>query len=605
MVGVIIATLRLIDPQRRRRLGLIALLALVVSVFEVVSAFLVLVILGLVLNPDLDQDMPIVGDPTRFTPDLDHVELVVYAAVIFGAFSILRGAVYLYQQYVVARTAEHTGIALARRLVQGYLSMPYRFHLQRNSAELVRNAYDNIQVLIRQVFRPMSILVAETLLTISMLAVLTVVAPLAAALIAMAMGTVLAITYKLVQPRLRRQGRLRQGAAHVVLEQLQQGFSGVRDIKVLGRADVFTDSFVQARNQLGRAEYLKEVLLAAPRVSLETSFLLLVMLAAVIAVIQDLVTDLLPTVGVFAYAGLRLQPSLQKLAGGLNDLRFSQAIVNDLEADLASIEEATSKTRADAEATTRLELTRAVRFEDVSFEYEGTTAAAIKDLDVTIEHGMSVGVCGPSGGGKTTFLDLLCGLLTPTTGRITVDNVDIASATSSWQRTLGVVHQTSFLIDDTVRRNIALGVPDVEIDDERLQHVLAISQLEEVVRELPNGLDTVVGERGVRISGGQRQRLTLARALYREPSLLILDEGTSALDTATEARVMTGLASLGDDLTTVMVAHRLSTIESCDMILFLDDGRLAATGTFHGLMESDPSFLAFVRGWSRETTEDT
>ena len=588
LFGTVRKALGLIDQSRRRRMLLVGVLALIVSGFEVIAALLVLVLLRLVLEPGAAMTLPLVGDIGRFFPDSTKEDLVLYFAATFAVFFLVRGGLFLFQQHALTRVAENTGVLLADRLVSGYLSMPYEFHLQRNSAELVRNAYDNVQQVVVTVFGSLVGLFAEIVLVAAMLTVLVIASPSATAGAAILIGLTMFLILRGVQPRLKRLGRVRQTAAQAALMHLQQGLQGLRDVKVLGREKVFARSFRQVRAEMSAAQYRRTTLAYVPRVGLETAFLLFVLAAVTWATYRGTPGGTLSTLDLFAYAGMRLQPSLQKISAGLNDLRYSEAIVDDLRADLSLFEAAPPLREADA--TSVLPLHEKVTFEDVSYQYPGGTKPALEHVDVTIRHGESVGICGQTGGGKTTFLDLLCGLLTPTHGRICVDSVDLATDVRAWQRAIGVVHQSSFLIDDTLRRNIALGVADAEIDEAALDEAVSIAQLQDVIQGMPQGLHTVVGERGVRLSGGQRQRVTLARAIYRKPSLVILDEGTSALDTATEAAVVAGLEQLRGSVTLVMVAHRLSSIRDCDRIFFLQHGSLVATGTFDELCHRSVAF---------------
>lgn len=594
MVETLRKALVLIGPERRKRFGLVALLALVVSGLEAVSALMVLALMKFVLEPGVVPELPVIGDPRQFLPVETYQSLVLAFSAVFAAFFLLRGAVFLFQQYALSRVTENTGVMLADRLVDGYLSMPYEFHLTRNSAELIRNAYDNVQQLVGSVYKPMAQLFAETVLVIVMLGILLIASPVATVTVALLMALTVGLTFLFVQPRLKRLGQQRHHGARSSLQHLQQGLGGLRDIKILHREHSFTRSFVRARREMAKAQYWRAALRYVPRVAIETVFLLFVLGALAIATLQETTEAILSTLGLFAYAGLRVQPSLQKIANGLNDLRFAEAPVTELARDLGMLEAHLDERDRTDEDHTPLPFEDAVRFDHVSFRYAGADEDALRDIDLEIRRGESIGIAGATGGGKTTLVDLFCGLLLPTEGKITVDGVDLSVHSRAWQRNIGVVHQSSFLTDDTLRRNVAFGSQDGEVDDQEVLRALEMAQLGGLVESLPDGLDTMVGERGVRLSGGQRQRVTLARALYRRPSVLVLDEGTAALDNTTEARVMESLRRLQGEVTVLMVAHRLSTIQRCDRILFLDEGRLAASGTYEELKATNASFRAMA-----------
>lgn len=585
----------LITPTRRLRFVQVGLLSIVVSAIEMAAAFAIVVLLGLVLNPGDSPELPLVGDLRGLAPGASYQELVLWTCSIFGVLFLVRAGLFLFQQYAVAKVSENTAVQLSDRLVDGYLSMPYEWHLARNSAILVRNAWDNVLQVKVGVFTPIAQIVAEGTLAVGMLIVLLASSVSLTLVAGLVLGITVSITMALVQPRLKRLGQKRQGAAGSALRELQQGFGGIRDLKILGREEAFSRRYVAQRQTVAVSEYWRAALAYVPRTSIELAFLLLLVIGIGFAVTRGEVESVLATLGVFAYAGLRIQPSLQKISTALNNLRFADAAVQELSDGLALLDSSRMDRRRDDQSTSPLGIQRDLRFEAVTYHYPSSAEPALSGIDLSVARGESLGIVGATGGGKSTLLDLMCGLLTPTSGRILVDGAPIAGQERSWMRSLGVVHQEAFLTDDTLAANIALGVPADKIDEDRLRWCLRVSQLETVIAELPVGLDTVVGEHGSRLSGGQRQRVTVARALYGDPSLLILDEGTASLDNATERRLVDHLSAI-PGLTTVMVAHRLSTVARCDQILVLDGGQIVARGTYEELLKASNHFQQLVSG---------
>jgi len=306
----------------------------------------------------------------------------------------------------------------------------------------------------------------------------------------------------------------------------------------------------------------------------------------------------LATLALFAYVGLRIQPILQSLIGFLNTINSNEAILQNLIADQNMIDEWQRAVEAEGEPSASAPSTRfsaELRVEGVDFRYGEDGPLVLHGIDLTIRAGEFVGICGPTGGGKSTLVDLLVGLLQPTSGRITVDGVPLGRRPLWWWAQMGVVSQQVFLIDDTLRNNIAFGDRmTVGIDEERLRRCVRRAQLESVLLSLPDGLDTVVGERGVRLSGGQRQRVAIARALYREPAVLVLDEGTSALDGATERALVAAIDEATHQRTLIAIAHRISTIRAADRILVVNDGRIEDQGTYDELLERSELFRALA-----------
>jgi ATP-binding cassette subfamily C protein len=306
----------------------------------------------------------------------------------------------------------------------------------------------------------------------------------------------------------------------------------------------------------------------------------------------------LATLAVFAYVGLRLQPILQRMIGFVNTLNKSQAVVDILSADQALIREWRESVAAEPTSTGSTRTTSfrdAIRLEDVSFRYVTDGPPVLESVNLEIRRGEFIGICGPTGGGKSTLVDLLVGLLQPTTGAISVDGTPLGRRPLWWWDQLGVVSQQVFLTDDTLRNNIAFGDSvSGSIDEARLQRCVRRAQLESVVTQFPSGLDTVVGERGVRLSGGQRQRVAIARALYREPEVLVLDEGTSALDGATERALVDAIDEATHGRTLIAIAHRISTIRAADRILIVADGQVMDQGTHDELLDRNELFQALA-----------
>lgn len=584
---------RLIGKDNPGRWVLLILVALFVSGLEMVGAVLIFVLLNLVVDPEAAIDLPVIGDVRDLAGDMDEATLLLTVVVVIGVFFLFRAVVTVGAKYVEVRVAYNAGARLSNRLVAGYLGWPYALHLRRNSAELIRNGHQAINDLVASVFLPLIKVAAESFLTLGMLTVLMFIAPAAALLAAGIIGAAAMILLFIVQPKLKRIGRTAHETSQTTLKSLQQALHGVRDIKMLGRENYFAKEYASHRLEFARARYLRATITAMPSVIMELALFGFILLSFGLAINSGTGSgQVLSTLGLFAYAGMRLQPSLQKIIGGINDLKYSTAPVADIYADMTITEGLPPRKRDKG----RLGFGDELRLDDVTFTYEGAHQPALREIDLAVRPGEQIGICGPTGGGKTTLVDLMTGLLSPTSGRITVDGVEMSEHVRSWQRNLGVVPQMVFLLDDTLRRNIALGLPDHQIDDEALNRAVDLAQLREFVASLPDGLDATVGERGVRVSGGQRQRVAIARALYTDPSVLVFDEGTSALDNATEAEIMASIERLRGDHTIVLIAHRLSTVASSDRVFFVEGGRITGEGSYDQLMQGHDAFRAMAMG---------
>ena len=581
----------LVGRDRPLRWVLLVGLALLVSGLEMVGAVIVYTLLALVADPGGAIDLPVVGDLRSSFDGVEETTLLLWVVTAMAVFFVVRSVVKVAAKYVQARVAHNAGVRLSSEMFEGYLLWPYSRHLTRTTAELIRNSHEAVQKLVGGVLLPTIGIVAEGLLVLAMLAVLFVLAPLATLAAMLVIGGAAALLLLVVQPKMKRLGLVRHQESQSTLNALQQGLFGIRDVKVLGREAAFAKAYRGGRGRLARADYLRETVTHLPSIVLEMALLGFILTYFGITLLRGgAAQDTMSVLGLFAYVGLRLQPSLQIIVAGLNTLKFSAVPLQDLHNDLATMDRSgRARTPADP-----LPLSSTLSLDHVTFRYERTDRDALHDIDLTITPGEQIGICGPTGGGKTTLVDIITGLLPPTSGRVLVDGKDLREHAREWQAALGIVPQMVFLTDDTLRRNIALGVANEHIDDAAVREAVRLAQLQEFVDGLPDGLDTTVGERGVRVSGGQRQRVAIARALYRRPSVLIFDEGTSALDNATEALLMDAIERLRGQHTIILVAHRLSTVRNCDRIVFLEHGKLTGLGSYRDLCKSNSGFRALA-----------
>lgn len=587
---VLRSLLRLLRTERKWKWCLVLALAVVASGAEAVAALMIFGLLGMVTGSEGSLALPVVGNvndllPSGFEPQMAFV----VASVVIAAFFAARAVLLVVQTYVQHRIVLHTGVRLSNRLFAGYLAMPYEFHVNRNSSELIRNCHDTINLFVSKVLNPATRLCSEALLVAGVVIVLLWTAPAATVLAVGLLGLTALVLLRVVHPKLDRLGTIHQSMVSRAIQSLQQGLAGIREIRILGCRRYFTASYAATRGELARTGYWQGTLSEIPRVAMEAVLVFFIVGFFVFAVLRDgTATNALPVLGVFAYAGLRLKPSMTVIVGGLNSIQFAGRALTELNAEIDLLR-ATLGVESERPVEP-LPFERELRLERVSFTYGGTDRSALRDIAVCIRPGEAVGIVGSTGAGKSTLLDLLLGLLSPADGRITVDGRDIHQHLPGWHRQLGVVPQSVFLTDDTLRRNIAFGLPDRGIDDDKVRWAVSLSQLTEFTEALPKGLDTEIGERGTRVSGGQRQRIAIARALYRDPSVLVFDEGTSALDNRTEAEFMEALRRLRGNRTVIMVAHRLSTVRDCDQIIVIERGEIAQVGRYDELLAQNGAF---------------
>jgi ATP-binding cassette subfamily C protein len=517
---------------------------------------------------------------------------VVAACLLLAIYYVLKTVVIIWAEYMRIRIAHDASAQLASAMLRRYLSAPYPFHFRRNSAELIRNCTDSVTEVLAGVLAAVTKSIADVLMGAGVIVVLVLTSPWPALVWGAALIAVMGAVLRVTRRSARQHGAHSYEVSVAILRSLQQALGGIKEVKVLGREQYFYDEFEKRQRELRALGYLHFTLVSVPPVVVQTVlFCGALALVAVMELAGRTGAETLPVAGVFGYAGLRVLPLAQGLVVTLNGIRARARWVDELHDDYRALEDppgATSSTRA-AQVSFRHE----IRLDRVTYAYPHGDRPALRDVSLGIRYGESLGIVGPTGAGKSTMVDLVLGLLSPTRGSITVDGVALKDAV--WKRRIGYVPQTLFLIDNTLRRNIALGITDEAIDDRRVLEVLRMSQLAHFVGELRHGIETRVGERGIRLSGGERQRVAIARALYHDPDLIVFDEATSSLDLHTEGEVTRAIEGLRGLKTMLVVAHRLSTVRGCDRLIWLRNGGIEAIGSFEHLCRENAEFRALAQ----------
>jgi ABC-type multidrug transport system fused ATPase/permease subunit len=387
-------------------------------------------------------------------------------------------------------------------------------------------------------------------------------------------GVVAVIFHSFSKRRIEKWGVERQLQDGIKLQQMSETFGGIKEIVMTGREEYFRGRFSSNVRQLAHLNRKFVTLLGIPRLYLE-----LLSVAGLAALVLSMLAlgraseSLLPLLALFAGGAFRLMPAINRITFAFQSLRMGRPIVEVLQANVLR----NVFIKPNTQDTAPIRLKQSIRFEDVSYSYPSAEKSVLEGLSFEIEKGSQVGIVGTTGAGKSTLVDILLGLLKPARGRVTVDGKDISSNLRSWQNLVGYVPQTIYLLDSSIRANVAFGVTENEVDDKKVFRALDLAQLREFVDELPNGMNEFVGERGVRLSGGQRQRIGIARALYLDPQVLVFDEATSALDEETENDVMKSVEYLRNNRTVLIVTHRLSALQKCDRVITIGNGTISSS----------------------------
>lgn len=512
--------------------------------------------------------------------------VAVLITIVFIVKSI--GAI-AFRWWLLGRTTRISALSSAE-LARRYALAPYADHRSRRISELYRNIND-ATVQSASVLLGVVSLVSDVVVLAAIVAVLAWTS-LAVTVFAVVLFGVLVFGVQILLRR--RQYRIGEELAAAGLEAWQfllPGLDGFREARLTSSANAFIDGFRTARMRYARAARVMGILSDAPRYLLEIGFVVAILGISVILFTTGTPAEALTVLGVFAAASLRALPGLNRVAANLATIRTGRA---GLDIISNAIDELDAGGMHDERPQSSQPFSGDIALRHLSFRYPDSEEFVLREISLDVRENRTTAFVGSSGAGKSTLLDIVLGLLQPTEGDVVVGGRSIAADLAGWYSELGVVPQDVFLLNDTLTSNIAFGIRRDEVDPVRVREVIRMAQLDGLITELPDGLDTVVGERGVRLSGGQRQRIGLARALYRRPRVLVLDEATSALDNLTEHEIAKTLRVLQGTLTIVIVAHRLSTVRHADTLVFLKDGQVEAEGSFEEVRAASPDFARLV-----------
>jgi len=588
----------LLDPGERRRYFLLMGILVVVALAEMIGLGVVFALLAILSDPSIvetDARLSWVYGFLGFSSISGFQTAFAALAIVtvLGTQVIKMLGVYASSRFVNMRI-----YTISSRLLSVYLRQPYTWFLSRNSSDISRRVLSEVGTFSGRVLLPSIDLVSGSLLALAIVGFLLMVDPLVCAATALVIGGGYLGIYFWQRRRLQTIGAeiVRHNQARFQLT--NEAMGGFKEVKLMGLEDGYARRFQNSALEGARHSAMADMLVQVPRYALEAlvfGFLIALVMVMLLRNDGDIVS-IVPTLGIFAFATMRLFPAIQRIYGAVSNLLVGKAVADQLHEDYTKAMATAVDLPPAGGAVLRPE--RSIILEDVSFVYPAAERTALNGVSMSIPRRTTVGIVGGTGAGKTTLVDLILGLLTPDSGEIRIDDTLLSTGNlRAWQRSIGYVPQTIYLTDDTVRRNIAFGLPSVDIDDAAVERAARLAALHDfVMSDLPDGYDTLVGERGVRLSGGQRQRIGIARALYHNPSVLILDEATSALDNITERVVMEAVDTMREEMTIIMIAHRLSTVRNCDVIYVMEHGHVAASGSYDTLLRESRLFQRMAVG---------
>lgn len=570
---------------------------LIGTALELIGVGAIPAFLATMVTPNRILEVPVVGSIFTHFDIQGEQRLLIYTGLGLLAIYIIKNAYLGFLNYFKSKFIRDQKIVLARRLYTAYMRAPYAFHLNRNTAELLRNANLEVRIIGNEVLRPLLQLILSGVTASAITILLIVIEPVISVVVVGVLGMASFIFTQATRKKIEAMGEEEQRQRTASYKVMHEGFGSLKAVKVLNKEGSFIRKFMDSFRKANHAQHLQEIIGSWTRPFMEVIAItgLLIVVFFIIYLGED-VSTLIPTLGLFGVAILKLQTQITTAVSSFNSLKYSNYAVDPVYDDLNLLEPKleTEQTTEKERPTIPLQFNSELRIDSLYFRYQNSETDVLKNINMTIQSGSSVGLVGKTGAGKSTLVDILLGLLEPTRGQVTVDDTPVFHQLAQWQLNIGYIPQDIYLLDDTIKRNIALGLDDEAIDENRLQEAISIAQIQDLIASLPEGWDTTVGERGVRLSGGQLQRVGMARALYTDPDVLVMDEATSSLDSSTEQSVMQALDRAKQGRTFIMIAHRMSTVKKCDVIYMLEEGELIASGTYSELLENSSEFRTMV-----------
>jgi ABC-type multidrug transport system fused ATPase/permease subunit len=584
--------LDLLTPPERKRTGLLLGMIFVMAMLDMAGVASIMPFMAVLANPELVKTNTILNVAYAKLGFADSQQFLFALGILVFVLLVVSLAFKALTTYVQLRFSMMREYSIGKRLVEGYLHQPYSWFLSRHSADLGKTILSEVGAVISYGIMPMMTLIAQGSIAVALLTLLILIDPKLALIVGLTLAAAYALIFRATQRLLIRLGTERVTANQARFTAVSEAFGASKEVKVGGLEETYIKRFADPAQTFARHQATALIISQLPRFALEAiAFGGMLLVVLYLMAQSGSFTSALPIIALYAFSGYRLMPALQQIYGAVTQLRFAGPALDALHADLMSLEPAYPNPSKDVIA-----LTKAITLNQIQYRYPNAPQLALKNLSLTIPAKSKVGLVGTTGSGKTTTVDLILGLLEAQQGTLIVDDQVITEHNRrAWQRTIGYVPQQIYLVDDTVAANIAFGLDAKDIDQAAVEHAAKIANLHEfVTNDLPQQYQTTVGERGVRLSGGQRQRIGIARALYHNPQVLILDEATSALDNLTEQAVMEAVHNLENEITIILIAHRLSTVNACDTIFLLENGELKAQGTFDQLTQANERFRAMA-----------
>lgn len=571
----------LLDRKQKQKMILLVFLMLIGAVLETLGVSMILPVMNVVIEKNAVQNhryLQVICDIFHIGYD-DTRTLMIFVMTGLIVIFAVKNIFLFFQQKVQLKFVYTNQFATSRRMMINFMERPYEYYLNADTSVIQRSITSDVNNMYGLILSLLQ-LVSEGIVFVCLVAVSLVTDVVMSITVAVLLVAALLIIKCVLKPIMRKAGEENQDYYSGLYKWIDQSVMGIKEIKIANKENYFINEYAKCGAGYVNAVQRYNLYNATPRLLIETVAIAGMILYVMISLLQGAnVEEIMPQIGLLAVAAMRLIPCANRINNHLTSISYfepffmgvSDNLQQEIRDENIDYDEASYQKKIEVE---KLTIKEKIELKDIVYKYPNTEVLIFDHADMEIPIGKSVGIVGTSGAGKTTVVDILLGLLRLQSGEILADGVEVRDHYQSWLKNIGYIPQTIFMIDSTIRKNVAFGYADEDIDDEKVWRALKEAQLDEFVRGLPEGLDTGIGERGIRLSGGQRQRIGIARALFEDPEVLVLDEATSALDNETEAAIMDSINRLHGRKTLIIIAHRLQTIEKCDMVYRVENGKV-------------------------------
>lgn len=568
---------KILSKKQKSKIAQLAILMIIGGILETMSTSLMLPFMKVVMEPSKAMENEYVNMMCGYLGIQTSRTLLVFLALILAALYLFKNVFLLFEYNLQYKFSYGNLYVIQSKQLEVLLHRPYEFFLKINSGEMIRIIKTDTAI----AFSSLTTLLAlftELVVSVMLLGAVLFIAPVVTIVVALIMMILLLVINAIIKPAIRKAAFDNQNAQAGINKWLLQSLQGIKDVKVTGKEEFFYDNYRKYGIINVRASRIYQTLVLVPRFLIEAVCMAAVFIVVAIMLYRGVeLESVIPILTTVAMAAIRLLPSVNRMSSAIGTIAFNEPSLDKAMENLDYLSDKSKEHTSNKSSLDKSDLpilSKDLKFKNISYRYPDSNSYILNEANFIINKGEAIGIVGTSGAGKTTTMDLVLGLLKPETGKILVDDVDINVDINKWIAQIGYIPQMIFMLDDTIRANVAFGEDLSQVKDEDVWKALDEAALSDYVKTLPAGLDTQIGERGVRLSGGQRQRIGIARALYRNPSVLIFDEATSALDNDTENSIMESINQLQGNKTMIIIAHRLSTIEKCNHIYRVENGKV-------------------------------